>query len=151
MFRVMQEDTSKEARDKIVKRCINLMHSYSPYDLIYTNCESAAFTLTNLKEGHEETIEGLTRGSPQVPMGFYFLLRVTLGLFGIICLLHMPSKYDDDAEEGESIRWKVAMFSVDYYLVNIFYHILFTTVSVLNATMYLVRVTVHLTGATRIS
>jgi hypothetical protein len=82
IFRV-REVMSESDRDALVQEAKALTKNYEPYNLFWTNCESAAFGLANRRSQWH---------SPEVPMVLWNVgLRFSLHILGAACLCRLAS------------------------------------------------------------
>lgn len=132
VFRVRQSLT-EEDRDRIVEDCKKLMDNYEPYDLVFTNCESAAFFLSHGSNKHGRFV------TPQVPMMLWAGVRTALALVGAACLMYLPSPAPGGAGSP------VAQPGLLAALLQFVYHTFATVPVVLQTEVHLVRTAVHLT------
>ena len=124
IFRVLQmPPLTPDQRERIVLDAHKLLTSYQPYNLLWRNCESAAFALSP----HSRRWV-----SPEVPMVLWNLLRMGLALGGTLALRRIP------AASKKGSRGLAFLF-----------HGLVTCPSMLQSLIQLVRAAVNLTGRRR--
>ncbi|GAB5360623.1 hypothetical protein AAMO2058_000642900 [Amorphochlora amoebiformis] len=129
IYRVVDNITPKD-RDSIVQEAKNLMLSFKPYDIIFRNCEHAAW---GLDAGTKRWI------SPQVPWFLYNFLRLVVHLIGCILLYHLETL------RGISPDLRVEGWGF-YENATVIVYNLFTTIPVgLQVLVSLVRSAVRLT------
>ena len=124
IFRVRQNPPlTDEQREMICADAEKLLHSYGPYNLLWRNCESAAFALSP----HSRRWV-----SPEVPMALWNVFRFGLTAIGALCIRQIPSASPSRA------RWLTFLF-----------HSFVTSPTTLQSLIELVRAAVKLTERRR--
>eukprot|EP00968_Pinguiococcus_pyrenoidosus_P013777 scaffold1247_cov251-Pinguiococcus_pyrenoidosus.AAC.13 len=153
VFRVKKSLTNED-RDRIVADCQALTANYAPYDLLFTNCESAAFFLSRSGKASGRFV------SPQIPWALWSILRVTFAAAGSLTLLYMPQRNDVLSREcasfwGQQDRIPMAdangevpddeLYQLSALWLHVAYHVFCTVPVALQTEIHLVRAAVHLT------